>query len=121
MDVFFEHSVYTPCSKKGRHQTHGGNSVNSQQIFQNFFAVRFFSKSAAKYLLKLSPHLICVAALPYETVMSENERQLQSNVVINDKLQGTVVTYLRCGGIFSDRIKKGLLLSLPVKKNFKNR
>jgi len=46
--------------------------------------------------------------------MSENERQSQTNAVINDKLHGTVVTYLRCGGIFNKLIKKGLLLSLPV-------
>jgi len=49
--------------------------------------------------------------------MSENEKQLQTNVVINDKLQGTVVTNLPCGGIVNDQIKKGLLLNPPV-KNF---
>ena len=36
---------------------------------------------------------------------------------INDKLQGSVTTYLRCGGV-NNQIKKGLLLSLRV-KNFK--
>jgi len=41
----------------------------------------------------------------------------QTNAVINDKLLGTVVTYLRCGVIFNKQIKKGLLLSRPVKKN----
>jgi len=50
-------------------------------------------------------------------LMSENEKQLQTNVVINDKLQGTVVTNLPCGGIVNDQIKKGLLLNPPV-KNF---
>jgi len=34
---------------------------------------------------------------------------------INDKLQGTVVKYLRFGGIVNNQIKKGLLLSLPLK------
>jgi len=34
--------------------------------------------------------------------------------VINDKLQGSVATYLRCGGVVNNQIKKGLLLSLPV-------
>jgi len=34
--------------------------------------------------------------------------------VINDKLQGTVVTYLKCGEIFNNEIKNGLLLSLSV-------
>jgi len=46
--------------------------------------------------------------------MSENKRQSQSNAVINDKLRGTAVTYLRCGGIVTNQIKKGLSLSLPV-------
>jgi len=51
--------------------------------------------------------------------MSENERQTQTNAVINEQLQGTVVTQLRCGGSGNNQIKKGLLLSLPV-KNFLN-
>jgi len=37
------------------------------------------------------------------------------HTVINDKLQGTVVTYLRFGGIINNQIQTGLLLSLPVK------
>jgi len=51
--------------------------------------------------------------------MSENERQSQTNAVINDKLQGTVVTYLSCGGVVNNQIKKGLLFSLLVKKILK--
>ena len=35
---------------------------------------------------------------------------------INDKLQGKVATYLRCGGVVYNQSKKGLLLSLWVKK-----
>jgi len=45
---------------------------------------------------------------------------LQTNAVINDKLQGTVVTYLRCGEIISNQIKPCLLLSLPVKTFLKS-
>ena len=52
--------------------------------------------------------------------MSENEQQSQTNAVINDKLQGIAVTYLRCSGIFSNQINSGLLLSLPVKKNLRS-
>ena len=74
----------------------------------------------AKYLLKIPPYLICVATLPCDTLTSENERQSPTNVVINNKLQGTVVTYLRCGGIFNNQIKKGLLLSMSVKKFLKS-
>jgi len=33
---------------------------------------------------------------------------------INDKLQGSVATYLRCDGIVNNQIRKGLLLSLSV-------
>jgi len=36
------------------------------------------------------------------------------NLTINDKLQVTIVTYLRCGGIVNNQIKKGLLLSPPI-------
>jgi len=66
------------------------------------------------------PHHTSYALLHYflsGALMSENEKQLQTNVVINDKLQGTVVTNLPCGGIVNDQIKKGLLLNPPV-KNF---
>jgi len=30
---------------------------------------------------------------------------------INDKLQGSVATYLMCGGVVNNQIKKGLLLT----------
>jgi len=33
---------------------------------------------------------------------------------INDKLQGSVATYLRCGEVVNNQIKKGLLLSVWV-------
>jgi len=33
---------------------------------------------------------------------------------INDKLQGSVATYLRCGAVINNQIKKRLLLSLSV-------
>jgi len=35
---------------------------------------------------------------------------------INDKLQGSVATYLRCGGVVNNQNKKGLFLSLQWKK-----
>ena len=37
-------------------------------------------------------------------LMSENERQSQTNAVLKDKLQDTLVTYLRCGGIVNNQI-----------------
>ena len=36
---------------------------------------------------------------------------------INDKVQGSVAAYLRYAGVVNNQIKKGLLLSLRVKKN----
>jgi len=35
---------------------------------------------------------------------------------IHDKLQGSVATYLRCGGVVNNQIKKDLYLSVWVKK-----
>jgi len=96
---------FTPCSKNGRHQTRGGNSANSQPTFKNFYA-RFSSKFAIKCLLKILPHVTCVATLPYETLMSENERQSKTNAVNNDKLHGRVITYLRCGRIFNNQTQQ---------------
>ena len=46
---------------------------------------------------------------------------MSAKQAINDKLQGSVATYLRCGGLINKRIKKGLLLSLCVKKILKMR
>ena len=51
-------------------------------------------------ILKLPSHLVYVATLPCETLMSAKQ-------AINDKLQGSVVTYLRCGGVVNNQIKKG--------------
>jgi len=34
----------------------------------------------------------------------------------NDKLQGSVAAHLMCGGVVNNQIKKGLFLSLKVKK-----
>ena len=71
-----------------------------------FFTDRLSSKLAAKYLLKILLHLLCVATLPCKTIMTENERQSPTNAVINDTLQGTVVAYLRCGGLSITKLRK---------------
>ena len=56
---------------------------------------------------KIPPHLAYVATytLPCEKLISAKQ-------AINDKLQGSVATYLRGGGVVNSQIKKGLLLSL---------
>jgi len=43
--------------------------------------------------------------LPCKTLMPAKQ-------AINDKLQSSVATYLKCGVVFNNQIKKGLLLSL---------
>ena len=45
---------------------------------------------------------------------------MSAKQAISDKLQGSVATYLRCGGIVNNQMKKGLLLSLEWKKFFKS-
>jgi len=50
---------------------------------------------------------INVAILRRETLMSAKQ-------TVNDKLQGSVATYFRCGGVVNSQIRKGLLLSLSV-------
>jgi len=45
---------------------------------------------------------------------------MSAKQAINEKLQGSVATYLRCGGVVNNQIKKGLLLSVRVKKNLKS-
>jgi len=37
---------------------------------------------------------------------------MSAKQAINDELQGSVATYLRCGGVVNNQIKKGLLLSV---------
>jgi len=81
--------------------------------FKNNFTERFLSKFAVKCMLKIPPHLAYVVTLPCETLMCAKQ-------AVNDKLQGSVATYLRCGGVVNEQIKKGLLLSLRVKKKSAN-
>jgi len=63
-----------------------------------FFIGRFLGKVAVKWLSKIPPHLAYVATLPCETLMSAKQ-------AINEKLQGNVATYLRCGGVVNNQIK----------------
>jgi len=41
---------------------------------------------------------------------------MSAKQALNDKLQGSVAAYLRCGGVVNNQIKKGWLLSLKMKK-----
>jgi len=68
----------------------------------NSLTGRFLSKFAVKWIFNIPSRLAYVATLPCETLMSKQ--------AISDKLQGSVATYLRCGGVVIDQIKKGLFL-----------
>jgi len=85
-----------------RKTTNSPNSPLFLNRFPNFFTFRFCRKFAAKIPL----HLVRVATLPCETLLSENERQAQTNAVINDNLQGTGVTCLRCFGISMTKLRQ---------------
>jgi len=54
---------------------------------------------------KITSHFAYAATLPCETLVSAKQ-------AINDKLQRSVATYLRCDRVVNNQIKKGLLLSL---------
>jgi len=79
----------------------------------NSFTVRFPGKFAVKWISKIPPHLTYVATLPCKTLMSAKQ-------AINDKLQGSVAAYLRCGGVVNNQIKKSLLLRPRMKNIFKS-
>jgi len=72
-----------------------------------FFTERFLGKFVVKWIFKIQAHLAYVATLPYETLMSAKQ-------AINDKLQGSVATYFRCGRVVNNQNRKGLLLNLSV-------
>jgi len=86
--------------------------------FTIFFTGRFLRKFAIKCILKIPMHLAYVATLPCEALMSAKQ-------AINDKLQGSVAAYLRCGSVvtyarcgwmFDIHLTANLLRNLPVKK-----
>ena len=60
--------------------------------FKIFFTERFLCIFAVKLISKIPPHVVYVATLPCKTLMSAKQ-------AMNDKLQGSVVIYLRCGGV----------------------
>ena len=71
------------------------------------FTARFLGKFAVKCILKIPSNFAYVATPPCERLMSTKQ-------AIDDKLHGSVATYLRCSGVFNNQIKKCLLLSLRV-------
>jgi len=97
--------TYRVCQKKVEPQTHNlkQNSVKYEPIKQFFLG-----KFVVKWILKLPSHLAYVATLPCETLMSTKQ-------AINDKLQGSITTYLKCDRVINNQIKKCLLVILRLK------
>ena len=60
---------------------------------------RFVGKFAVKWILKIPPRLAWVATLPCETLMSEKH-------AINDKLQGSIATYLIMVRFLINKLRK---------------
>ena len=78
---------------------HKSTILSNLNRFTIFFTGRFFSQFAVKWILNILPHPAYVATLPCETLMSTKQ-------AINDKLQGSVATYLRCGGLLIIKLKR---------------
>ena len=53
-----------------------------------------------------------VATVPYET-------SILAKQAVNDKLQGRVATYLRCGGVVNNQVKTGFIAESVSEQNFK--
>ena len=77
--------------------------------FQKSFTEKFFSNFFSKVIIKdhITPHR---PTHRYTTLWNINVRKQ----AINDKWQGSVATYLRCGEIVNNHFNKGVLLSLSV-------
>jgi len=59
---------------------------NLNQFIQKKIQWNIPRKFVVKWVLKIPPHIACVATLPCEKLMSAKQ-------AINDKLQGSVATY----------------------------
>jgi len=97
----------TGWAKKWGHRLMTTILSNLNRFKKNFIR-RFLGKFVVKWVLKIPSHHAYVATLPCETLMSAKQ-------AINDKLQGSVATYTRCGGVVNNQVSKGLLPSLSVK------
>ena len=73
--------------------------------FTIFVIGRFLGKFAVNRLLKILPLIAYVATIPCET--------LNKRLTINYNVY-SVATYLSCGGVVNNQIKKGLLISLSA-------
>ena len=80
------HCLPTECAKKRGHRLMT-TILSNLNRFAIFFTGRFLGKFAVKCVLKIPPHLVYVATLPCETLLSAKQ-------AVNDKLQSSVAAYL---------------------------
>ena len=125
--------VYTVWAKKWGHNLMS-IILSNLNLFTYFSTERFLGKFALNWLIKwvsnfltAHQHIIghfsaiftkthtnhCICC--HTTLWNINARKQ----AINDILQGSVATHLKCGTVVNNQIKKGLLLSLWM--NFFNR
>ena len=79
----------------------------------NFFTERFLGKFEVKWFIRISTTpCICCHASTWNINVGKR--------AINDRLLGSMATYLRCGGIVNNQIKKGLSLNLSVERIWKS-
>jgi len=64
--------------------------------FQNFFTTRLTSTFATNSCLNIPQRFEHVATLACEIWMSENYRQYEKCIAINDKPQGSITKHLTC-------------------------
>ena len=83
------HVIY---KKRGHRLMTIGLILSNLNRLKIFFTERFLRKFAVNCILKIPPYFAYVATMTRETLMSAKE-------VIDDKLQGSVGTYSRCGGV----------------------
>jgi len=101
LPVFYYRSAYTGWAKKSKATNSWPWVCQILTDFQ-FFVVRFLGKFVVKWLFK-NPTIPCICC--HATLWNVNVRKQ----AVNDKLQSSVATYLRCGGF----------VNLPV-KNWKS-
>jgi len=64
-------------------------TLPSMSRFQHSFTNRLSNKFMVQLSLKSTAYLVRVVAVPCETLMSENQQQSETGIVINNKSQGS--------------------------------
>ena len=82
----------------------------------NRFTIFFTGRIPGKFAIKCIQKSYRTLHMLLHYVVKHQCQLMSAKQANNDKLQGSVAAYLRCGGVVNNQIKKGLLLTLRVKK-----